>query len=49
MERFGVTPARAFAVLERASHRRGVMPYRLAEVVVTRGVDDALAHDADLV
>ncbi len=49
MERFGVTAARAFAVVERASHRRGVMPYRLAEDVVVHGIDDALAHDTDLV
>lgn len=48
MERFGVTPARAFAALERASHRRGVMPHRLAEDVVAVGVD-VLARDADLV
>jgi hypothetical protein len=49
MERFGVSPARAFSMLERASHRRGVMPHRLAEDIVARGVDDVLAHDADLV
>nr|WP_256435441.1 ANTAR domain-containing protein [Aeromicrobium sp. CFBP 8757] len=48
MQRFGVTPARAFAALERASHRRGVMPHRLAEDVLAAGVD-VLARDADLV